>query len=273
MTVAGSQTAKARPPAVPGFTLVELLIVIAILAILASLLLPAVSRVKGKARAAFCTNQLRQMGQALQMYVHDNTSKYPYYLGPAGPSYGDAIGTEGKAVGLVYWSTKLFPYYSFNWTNAGYHCPGYTGKTTGPVRDAADRLGSYAYNFAGSKVGDFSYAHANEVPYFGLGPVLFWQRAAAVSESQLISPSEMLAIGESRYSGKNDPFAGGHDPMACGSLTLAGLSFEARHGSLFNQLFCDGHVLAMDPWVLFDPAKTAPMWNYDHQSHEELWEP
>jgi prepilin-type processing-associated H-X9-DG protein len=50
------------------------------------------------------------------------------------------------------------------------------------------------------------------------------------------------------------------------------LSFdEARHGRSYNQLFSDGHVSAMSPWVLFDPKKTTPMWNYDHQPHPEVW--
>lgn len=52
-----------------------------------------------------------------------------------------------------------------------------------------------------------------------------------------------------------------------------GLDFEARHGKNYNQLFCDGHVLAMNPWVLFNPTNSALMWNYDHESHPELWVP
>src|ERR1043165_5552942 len=110
-----------------GFTLMELLVVIAIIALLAALLLPALSTAKNHARSAICQNHLRQMGQALQMYVHENGSKYPFYLGPAGPSYGDAVGQDGRAAGMVYWSTKLYPCYPVNWTNAGYHCPGYKG--------------------------------------------------------------------------------------------------------------------------------------------------
>ena len=47
----------------------------------------------------------------------------------------------------------------------------------------------------------------------------------------------------------------------------------ARHGRNYNLLFCDGHVAPMNPWVLFDPVKTASIWNYDHQPHPELWVP
>ncbi len=86
-----------------GFTLVELLVVIACIGILAALLLPALSSAKSYARTASCQNHLHQMGLALQMYVHDNQNKYPFYLGPAGPSYGDATGQRrpGRGPGLL----------------------------------------------------------------------------------------------------------------------------------------------------------------------------
>lgn len=257
----------------PGFTLVELLVVIAIIGILAALLLPAISSAKNHAQSAICQNHLRQMGQALQMYVHENGNKYPYYLGPAGPSYGDVVGRDGRAVGLVYWSSKLYPYYPVNWTNAGYHCPGYKGITMGPFsKGGADRLGSYTYNLWGAMVLDDSYAKDHE--HFGLGPVLYWTDAPVVSESQVKAPSDMLSIGESRFSAAQATgISGGQDTMQCGLPDVTGRVFDFRHGKNFNQLFCDGHVLAMNPWVLFNPTNSAAMYNYDHESHPELWVP
>ena len=97
-----------------AFTLLELLTVTAILSILAALLLPALSRAKAYAHSTTCKNHLRQMGMALKMYAEEHRNKYPYYLGPPGPAYGDAAfpgspGERGK--GCVFWSSKLFPYY------------------------------------------------------------------------------------------------------------------------------------------------------------------
>lgn len=61
-----------------AFTLLEMLVVIAIIGILAALLLPALARSKDKARTTQCTSNLRQLGLGMAMYFGDNDDKYPF---------------------------------------------------------------------------------------------------------------------------------------------------------------------------------------------------
>ena len=60
-----------------GFTLTELLVVMAIISVLAALLLPAVSLVKNNVKKATCSNNLRQMGIAMFLHLEDNESTFP----------------------------------------------------------------------------------------------------------------------------------------------------------------------------------------------------
>src|SRR5438034_58535 len=67
-----------------AYTLMELLVVIAIVAILASLVLPPLSRAKGRAQGTYCLNNLRQFGLALHLYAGDHEDGLPYNMGPDG---------------------------------------------------------------------------------------------------------------------------------------------------------------------------------------------
>jgi prepilin-type N-terminal cleavage/methylation domain-containing protein/prepilin-type processing-associated H-X9-DG protein len=61
-----------------GFTLVELLVVIGIIALLISMLLPALGRVQAQARGVQCQANLRTIGQAIYLYVDRNKGSLPY---------------------------------------------------------------------------------------------------------------------------------------------------------------------------------------------------
>jgi prepilin-type N-terminal cleavage/methylation domain-containing protein/prepilin-type processing-associated H-X9-DG protein len=69
-----------------GFTLIELLVVVAIIGILASMLLPALSKSRSKAQGIFCLNNARQLALAWQMYADEHNGRLAYNLG------GDARG-------------------------------------------------------------------------------------------------------------------------------------------------------------------------------------
>ena len=171
-----------------GFTLIELFVVIAIIAILAALLLPAVSRAKQSAQSAACKSNLGQMSLAMSMYLHDG-GKYPYAT----------FQTNVGPAATIEWVDLLQPYYPLNWTNRAYHCPAYRGYITRPdVRSSSLGFpsvfsGSYGYN-------GFGTWHWGEWPSrnLGLGGAYIDQidYPTSISEARVLVPSDMVEFSE-----------------------------------------------------------------------------
>ena len=168
----GSDRARNTVPA--AFTLVELLVVIAIIAILASLLLPALAHVKGKAHAAACLNNVRQVELACLVYSDEFNDRLPYNLGE------NEINALRKRGQYVNWSTPIMDWErNTDNTNLALLTQGgigpYTGRSPGVYKCPKDnyvsdiqsglgwpaRVRSLSMNAMVGDAGDFSRSGAN----------------------------------------------------------------------------------------------------------------
>jgi prepilin-type processing-associated H-X9-DG protein len=251
-----------------------LLVVIAIIAILAALLLPALSAAKEAGRTARCQSNLHQIDLGLQMYVQD-THAYPIFSFDQG----------GAIVNLGFWSSHLYPYVRHDWTNPLYLCPSYRGLTL-PGNNIAVPLGSYGYNANGVQFG-FS--------PFGLGGYLTdpanTNSIKAITDAAVLVPAEMIELGDANLMWVPDvvlqAFYGVTAPLSYDGYARLDISTRdttenpsfspssgilaatrLRHRGHFNVVLADGHLERPTDDLLFgksDPGLAR--WNNDHQPH------
>lgn len=143
--------------AAPGsraFTLLELLVVMAIIAVLAGLLLPVLGRSKRSAQSIACVSNLRQIGIALTAYVQDNNDRLPVCAGylpshlPDLPPITTTLFSEPKTNALFKCPSdlKIFPAeqtsYEWNfWLNgAPYSAPQWAAIYTNEARVIVETL-------------------------------------------------------------------------------------------------------------------------------------
>jgi len=144
-----------------GFTLVELLVVIAIIAILIALLLPAVQAARAASRRTACSNNIRQVVLAAHMYADTFNGALP---GTTAPEY---FNIGGVARGWWQWHASLLPYVeedavynALNWSHASN-----AGKTTNGVNNTATNTQINVFLCPADNGGRLSYAVNNGTWY------------------------------------------------------------------------------------------------------------
>lgn len=139
-----------------AFTLVELLVVVAIIAILAALLLPALSKAKARGLTTVCLNNLKQLQTCCNMYAHDNND----FLPPNRFIYDTTLtnnlaSNSSWCLGITRYETTpalienglLFPY---NRSTAIYHCPADYSVVETPSGQKLDIPRTRSYNMSQS---------------------------------------------------------------------------------------------------------------------------
>ncbi len=305
----------ARPPVRRGcdqwnqsrysaFTLIELLIVIAVIAILAGLLLPILARSRTAAYDTVCKNNLRQLGIALAGYAADFKA-YPLFF-DNGLSGLNGV-TEATAPRL--WPDILEPYTCAAWDpnlyrgeavakSKLYLCPGYARIVPlyqGPedVGYTSREIGAYAYNWHGV------WGPSDPVRFLGLGG-LDGPDARGIlpptRESEVLRPSLMIGITDAPLSAASDSSVCGwtdfSDPLGFFNYELQSgniankevrqmppatkrnilSALGTRHSGRWNVVFCDGHVKAHKTRELFDwrDDLVLSLRNKDNLPHREL---
>ena len=225
-----------------GFTLVELLVVVAIIALLVSILLPTLGRAKEQARIVSCMSNLRSLGLSFAFYSNENNDWYPAGAGYGGSQYSYT------------WDSILRPYYD----NIGLiHCP-----SDKLVREYLTWMEekdddwchprSYAINMVVTWQGPSVWGDANG--YF-LEPEHTWRWPGSVTQTtDVTDPSDTILLGEeweNQYWTSYWVAGIHHHYPGCGIMPYKwddhdnlyrDVTYYHRENDAANFLFCDGHV-------------------------------
>ena len=123
-----------------GFTLIELLVVIAIIAILAAILFPVFTSAKVSGKRAACLGELKQLGNAVDLYQQDFNGCYP-----STEYYNNAPdGSDQKNWGYHYWVKVLAETYTKSLSV--FNCPGAANPVVRQTRSNGEVKIGYSYN-------------------------------------------------------------------------------------------------------------------------------
>ncbi len=269
-----------------GFTLIELLVVISIIAILASLLLPGLSRAKATANSVKCKSNLHQMGIGLTLYVAD------FGVYPRG-SFGMVEVTRSWQASLREYCGEPGRWRSDNgyivFEKTGiFRCPGvrrFRGSnlnwTEGVSYENYGFNEHYGYNEFGSTLWGSIDGLAGDEPGVNDQTKRLTQ---AVREERVKVPSDMVALGDGLFG------FGSKLPEFIGRLSALGRDYyglgipdpkeetkrsRQRHNDRSNVVFCDGHVegIRLDTLYRDTSDRALRRWNRDHEAHRRPRQP
>jgi prepilin-type N-terminal cleavage/methylation domain-containing protein/prepilin-type processing-associated H-X9-DG protein len=242
-----------------AFTLIELLVVIAIIAILAAILFPVFAQAREKARQATCQSNLKQIGNAVTMYVQDYDETYPINDGRGSiPAFytqpPDARGVWSEARAGV-WATTLQPYIKSYRIYQCPSCPLDTTTLSAPLNAGATEYPiSYTYN----------------------GQLACSTLAAVTSPSTCINFWEGFGKASIRNYALSTPsfFPGGPPhpvfPSSDCAFYVQRVPITTTyyvHGQGSDYLYCDGHV----KWVTGTDYHTSPFASFDANGIPQSW--
>jgi|GEM_PF-6368806 len=212
-----------------GFSMIELLVVCAVIAMLASLMIGALSLVREKANAAKCVGNLKQLGIATILFAKENNDQIPY------ANYYAEANTR--------WYTKLVPYLNVRLPDEEQIPPD-------PYRCAACSYPAYK----GNRTHFGKNYEINSDPYVDQTP-----RRTGYRFSSIESPSQYYYLADSaaNSSGYANRELGSHVKDS----PNAKRGIEARHRGMANILFLDMHVEPVALKDIPDVVYGMPPWS------------